>query len=147
MRGKILLLTLLLLAVLAAVLISFPGRGGEAASGSDSSHEKNSVADPAMSVGDLAGENRGDESKGLRGFPINARFGEERSDASQAVRDRLLEMQRRDDVGLEIVTMPDGHQSIDLKGRFQHVTSLVVAEDGSLVPVCGGYLPVEVSGE
>jgi hypothetical protein len=60
-----------------------------------------------------------------------------------AVAARLREMQRTDDEGLVVETMPDGHQSIHLQGRFQHVTSLVRKDDGSMVPVCGKYLPVE----
>jgi len=80
-------------------------------------------------------------------FPILSRAGDERPGEAQAVRDRLQEMLRRDDEGLEVITMPDGHQSIDLKGRFQHVSRLVEAKDGTLVPACGAYLPVEVAGE
>lgn len=57
----------------------------------------------------------------------------------EAVEARLREMQRRDDEGLVVETMPGGHQSIHLQGRFQHVTRLVRAEDGRMVPVCGGY--------
>lgn len=66
---------------------------------------------------------------------------------SQAVKDRLREMSRRDDEGLELVTMPDGHQSIDLKGRFHHISSLVMAEDGTLVVSCGAYFDEEDTDE
>ncbi len=71
----------------------------------------------------------------------------ERLNEPQAVKNRLREMMRKDDDGLEIVTMPDGHKSIHLKGRFQHISRLVVAENGRLVPACGAYVPEEVAGE
>ena len=59
----------------------------------------------------------------------------------------LREGRRRDGNGLVVETMPDGHKSIDLQGRFQHVTSLVETADGRMVPVCGGGALGAVEGD
>jgi hypothetical protein len=42
---------------------------------------------------------------------------------------------RRDDTGLEVVTHADGSKSMDLQGRYQHVSVIRIDENG-LMTVC-----------
>ncbi len=148
MNGKTLLLALTLLAVLVAVFFFLPRVGRGVASEADSDLEREEIE--SREAGVVAEEGGAPEVNAL---PGNARKtirpGESDLEKTgrEAARERLRDMLRRDDEGLEIVTMPDGHQSIDLKGRFHHVTRLVKAEDGTLVPVCGSHMPEEVGDE
>jgi hypothetical protein len=142
LNGKNLLLGLVLGAAVVAFLLYFPSGGGSSQeSEKDSGRINPDVGDTGILFGRAAEKNDGTDlfERFPRDSKVSARLGAE----SEAVRERLREMQRMDDDGLEVVTMPDGHQSIHLQGRFQHVTRLVAVEDGSLVPVCGGYLPGE----
>ena len=66
---------------------------------------------------------------------------EQRREARAQLREGL----RRDDEGLVVETMADGHESIDLQGRFQHVTSLVETAEGEMVPMCSGVLPPKLT--
>lgn len=148
MNGKTLLLSLALLAVLVAVFFLLPRGGGGAALGTGSDLEREGSEGRDVVIHEMEA---GKEGAGV--FSENTRKSDRAGEGNlvaaekEAMRARLREMLRRDDEGLEIVTMPDGHQSIDLKGRFQHVTRLVRAEDGTLVPVCGLHMPEEVAGE
>ncbi|MEP2774479.1 MAG: hypothetical protein ABJQ29_15365 [Luteolibacter sp.] len=152
MNGKTLLLALVLIAAVALLLIYMPSGGGVSA-GADRSNEKAGAMDTGGAAGGRATDDK-DSDLVEEIFDVSRENGKAREERNTdgdtaAVRERLREMQRRDDEGLEMITLPDGHQSIDLKGRFQHVTQLVVAEDGTVVPVCGGHFPDpgEVPGE
>jgi len=146
MRKKTLLLILLFLAGIAAILVSVFHRSDETFLWAEKDREGRRWAQPPVPSGGV--DQSGDLVNAYpMNFPTRAKPGDERQGESQAVKDRLQEMLRRDDEGLEVITMPDGHQSIHLKGRFQHVSRLVEAKDGTLVPACGAYLPVEVAGE
>lgn len=81
------------------------------------------------------------------GLPDRGRVEDGRLSQSETVEARLREMVRRDDEGLVVETMPDGHQSIHLQGRFQHVTRLIENADGEMVAVCGGVLAGEEGEE
>ena len=138
MRDRFLLATLLLLAGVAAVFMWLQVGGGESFETVEvdpgAAAEPSGIQEVEHAEAIVAGERL---SPRQRDFSEKNVVSEDPPGESVTVTARLREMQRRDDEGLEVVTMPDGHQSIDLKGRFQHVTRLVVAEDGSLVPVCG----------
>lgn len=140
MRGIYLMITLCLFAAFAAFLFHSASKGEEIFFGSKISPEQKKQ----MNAGEptaVASKFSGDVSSASivsRDFRANLKPRGVLPQDSAEVSKRLREMQRTDDDGLEVVTMPDGHKSIYLKGRFQHVTRLVVAEDGRLIPSCGG---------
>ncbi len=140
---------LLLLAGIAAILFKLPHFGNVGFSGSGKNGDREKWNEVSNSNRDYRGVGRGAEKTSANPTrPIAlAEARNMRLEDSKAVKDKLREMMRRDDEGLEIVTMPDGHQSIDLKGRFKHVSRLVQGKDGKLVVACGEFSPEEVAGE
>lgn len=58
--------------------------------------------------------------------------------AATAAGDPLAEIMRRDCAGLTVTEHADGRKSINLGGRFQHVTQLVALPDGRKIPRCFG---------
>ncbi|MGJ8644443.1 MAG: hypothetical protein ACSHX9_13625 [Luteolibacter sp.] len=152
MNGKSLLLALVLIAAVAGLWLCFPGKGGlSGGEGVGSGEWDGDAVEKANGVAVVSGseEVEGERSRNFRKTERGA--GERLANAeSEVVKARLREMQRRDDEGLMVETMPDGHQSIHLQGRFQHVTRLVETGDGRMVPVCGNYVPsaeIEVADE
>lgn len=155
MSGKTLLSLLVLGGVVAALWLGVAaggGAAGEGASGEGASGEGGGSEGDVGRVGeddfsadggglrDVGEVGRGDfrnavRGDGERGAAV-ARVKEEEEE-EEAVAEFLRESQRRDGEGLVVETFADGSQSIDLQGRFQHVTRLVETADGRMVPVCG----------
>jgi hypothetical protein len=144
--GKSLLLALVLIAAVAGLWMGFPSGGGIVAGEKGADDGALNRDDGVEAVG--APEDGGEVFSGNVREPVSS--ASERLAAAaerEAAEARLREMQRRDDEGLVVETMPDGHQSIHLQGRFQHVTRLVEGADGKMVPVCGAYVPREAGEE
>jgi hypothetical protein len=66
----------------------------------------------------------------------SASFGAEAGKANPPKWGTLKEKMRQDGEGLTEIKRPDGSRSIDLNGRFTHMSALVRDENGKLRPQC-----------